>query len=132
MKHPAIFVNHGGGPLPLLGRQPDLAKHMKDLVQKILPPQKPSSIVVLSAHWESDPIKISSAANPGTYFDYHGFPEECYSFKYPAPGSPELAKKIQRLLQDSVSRVSWMKSETLIMESLCHSCSCTPKPTFRS
>lgn len=98
MKFPTVFVNHGGGPMPLLGLQPDLVQHMKELRSKILPKEKPKSIVVFSAHWESDPIKISSASTPKMYFDYHGFPPESYEYKYPAPGSPVLAHKIQSLL----------------------------------
>jgi aromatic ring-opening dioxygenase catalytic subunit (LigB family) len=101
MKYPAVFVNHGGGPMPLMGRQQDLVNHMKDVVDKFLPQEKPKSIVVLSAHWESDPIKISSAAKPKMYYDYQGFPPETYQYQYPAPGSPDLARKIQNLLKAS-------------------------------
>jgi len=31
-------------------------------------------------------------------YDYYGFPKEAYEVKYPAPGTPELAKKIFNLL----------------------------------
>jgi 4,5-DOPA dioxygenase extradiol len=99
MRFPSIFVNHGGGPLPLLGRQPQLETHMKEITSKWLTgKQKPDAIVVLSAHWESNPIQITSSANPTMLFDYHGFPPECYTYQYPAPGSPVLARKIQKLL----------------------------------
>ena len=98
MKYPTLFVNHGGGPLPLLGRQPELVKHMKETVQKWLPSTKPSAIVVLSAHWESNPIKITSSPNPEMYYDYYGFPPETYEYKYPAPGNPDLANRIHKLL----------------------------------
>mmetsp|Transcript_53020 Transcript_53020/g.128639 ORF Transcript_53020/g.128639 Transcript_53020/m.128639 type:complete len:311 (+) Transcript_53020:1569-2501(+) len=104
MKFPTIFCNHGGGPLPLLGRQLDLVQGMKDAVQKYLPPidtSPPSAIVVLSAHWESDPISITSSPNPSLYYDYHGFPPESYNYKYPVPGNPALAEKIQHLLSDN-------------------------------
>jgi aromatic ring-opening dioxygenase catalytic subunit (LigB family) len=97
MKFPAVFVNHGGGPLPLLGKQQNLVEHMRDVVKTRLP-SKPSAILVLSAHWESDPIKITSATNPTMLFDYYGFPPESYDYKYPAPGSPDLARRIQTLL----------------------------------
>jgi 4,5-DOPA dioxygenase extradiol len=98
MRFPAVFVNHGGGPMPLLGKQPELVDQMKEIVQKHLPQQLPKAIVILSAHWESDPIKITSAERPSMYYDYGGFPPETYEYQYPAPGSPELAKKIQGLL----------------------------------
>lgn len=82
----------------MLGAQPELAQHMKELTVKILP-KKPHSIVVFSAHWEEPTIKITSSERPQMYFDYHGFPKETYKYKYPAPGSPELARRIQILLE---------------------------------
>jgi 4,5-DOPA dioxygenase extradiol len=101
MQFPSVFVNHGGGPLPLLGRQPELVHNMKEIVAKHLPKTPPKAIVVLSAHWESDPIKITSSSQPSMLYDYSGFPPETYKYKYPAPGSPDLARKIQNLLEAS-------------------------------
>lgn len=102
MKFPTVFINHGGGPLPLLGRQQELVENMKHVVETFLPKEEtPKAIVVLSAHWESNPIKISSGAKPKMYYDYSGFPPEAYEYSYPAPGSPDLAKRIQSLLSDS-------------------------------
>jgi len=98
MKFPCIFVNHGGGPLPLLGRQPALAQHMKEVRTNFLPKTKPDAIVVISAHWESDPIQISSAIRPTMLYDYGGFPSESYDYQYAASGSPSLARRIQTLL----------------------------------
>jgi 4,5-DOPA dioxygenase extradiol len=91
-------VNHGGGPMPLLKRQPNLVTHMKEVSSRWLT-QKPAAIVVFSAHWESDPIRITSSPHPTMLYDYHGFPPESYKYQYPAPGSPALAQKIQSLLQ---------------------------------
>ncbi|KAL7561700.1 hypothetical protein ACA910_016462 [Epithemia clementina (nom. ined.)] len=103
MRYPSLFVNHGGGPLPLLGRQPDIVHHMKEAVTKWLPSllsttEPPKAIVVISAHWESDPIQITSSPNPSMLYDYHGFPPESYQLKYPVPGSLTLAQHIQDLL----------------------------------
>ena len=98
-KFPAVFVNHGGGPMPLLGKQPEITHHLrKELVTKYLP-ETPTSIVVLSAHWESHIVSITSSANPSMVYDYSGFPPESYMYQYPAPGSPELANKIQGLFE---------------------------------
>jgi aromatic ring-opening dioxygenase catalytic subunit (LigB family) len=97
-KFPAIFVNHGGGPMPLMGKQPDLVRHMKEAVTKYFP-EAPKSIVVLSAHWESNVVSISSSPHPSMLYDYGGFPPETYKYQYPAPGSPELANKIHGLFE---------------------------------
>ncbi len=101
MKFPSIFINHGGGPLPLLGRQSALVESMKQVVDEFLPKEEPKAIIVLSAHWESDPIKMTSAVNPKMYYDYYGFPPETYQYQYPAPGSPELAQRIHELLESN-------------------------------
>ncbi|KAL3914569.1 MAG: hypothetical protein SGILL_006052 [Bacillariaceae sp.] len=101
MKFPTVFVNHGGGPLPLIGRQPDLVKNMQHVVKNLLPKTPPSAIVVLSAHWDdSDRVSITSSKNPSLYFDYYGFPNETYAYEYPAQGDPDLAHRIHNLLED--------------------------------
>ena len=49
MMLPALFLTHGAGPLPLLGRQPGVAKHIQDVGAAM---QRPKAILVVSAHWE--------------------------------------------------------------------------------
>lgn len=97
-KFPALFVNHGAGPMPLLGKQPELVNHMRAVAEKL--PRKPTAIVVLSAHWESDPVQVTNHPSPSMLYDYYGFPKEAYSLRYEAPGAPELAKKISGLLTE--------------------------------
>lgn len=97
MRFPSVFVNHGGGPLPLMGQQPAIVAQFEDVTTKWLS-SKPDAIVVVSAHWESNPVQITSSSNPTMLYDYHGFPAETYKYQYPAPGSPPLAQKIQTLL----------------------------------
>lgn len=93
-----LFISHGGGPRPLF----DDPEH-QELVEALayysdkLP--KPDAILVLSAHWESDTLKVTAKADPQLYFDYYNFPEEAYQIKYPCPGAPELASKVQQTLQ---------------------------------
>ncbi|MGD8559061.1 MAG: class III extradiol ring-cleavage dioxygenase [Gammaproteobacteria bacterium] len=95
----ALFISHGGGPLPLLG---DAAHHeMVEVLQRAvtrLP--KPSAIVVVSAHWEASRPSVTAAANPPLVYDYFGFPEESYHIQYPALGHPVLAREIVNLLKE--------------------------------
>ena len=95
----AIFVSHGGGPMPLLG-DPDhleLVQCLKELAQSI---EKPAAILLVSAHWETPIPALTAGAQPELIYDYYGFPEESYRITYPCPGHPELAGKIDALLQD--------------------------------
>jgi aromatic ring-opening dioxygenase catalytic subunit (LigB family) len=104
LPYPTLFVNHGGGPMPLMGQFPSLVKHLKSIPSLLSQNTHthPSAIVVISAHWENKgPIAITSHPQPPMLFDYFGFPDEAYKYSYPAPGSPKLASKIQQLLQNN-------------------------------
>lgn len=94
---PVLFVPHGGGPMPLLGEpgHRELTAFLRS-ASELLP--RPKAIVVVTAHWEEKVVTISSKANPGMLYDYHGFPPESYKFTYPASGNPELARSIAELL----------------------------------
>ena len=98
-KGTVLFIPHGGGPLPILGDSyhKELVKFLKNIKSKI---NKPSSIIVISAHWEEDEVKITSGEKPPLIYDYSGFPEESYNITYPVSGNPELANKIKVLLND--------------------------------
>ncbi len=94
-----VYFSHGGGPLPILG---DPGHQLMVDFMKKLPNQlrKPDAILVISAHWEESAATLIGAPNPSMFYDYYGFPDEAYEITYPAPGSPELAKKIAGMLED--------------------------------
>lgn len=92
-----LFLSHGGGPLPLLGDEGH--KEMVECLQNIRAAlEKPSAIIVISAHWEEIIPTITSGAAPSLIYDYYGFPQESYSIEYPCPGEPSLAGHIHDLL----------------------------------
>ena len=88
-----VFISHGGGPLPLLNdpAHAALVEQLKTLPQQL---RKPKAIIVISAHWEADEIRVTDASAPALLYDYYGFPPESYQIKYPCKGEPELAKSI--------------------------------------
>jgi 4,5-DOPA dioxygenase extradiol len=62
---------------------------------------KPSAIVVVSAHWEESVVTVTSGEKPGLVYDYFGFPDEAYAVEYPSPGEPQLAQRIVDALTTS-------------------------------
>lgn len=97
---PVLFVPHGGGPLPLLNdaNHQELRAFLSSVALKI---PTPKAIILITAHWEEAQVTLSSHSHPGMLFDYYGFPPEAYKLSYPAPGEPQLAEEIARLLKAS-------------------------------
>jgi 4,5-DOPA dioxygenase extradiol len=93
----ALFLSHGGGPLPLLGddTHAEMVSCLKEIAETIA---RPSAIIVVSAHWEAQNATVTSSANPNLIYDYSGFPPESYEIKYPCPGSTHLAGSITKQL----------------------------------
>ena len=102
-KYPVYFVSHGGGPWPYVdSMRPMYAKTAREF--SALPerlPSKPKAVLVVSGHWEAQDFTVSTAQQPKMEYDYYGFPEHTYHIKYPAPGSPALAARVQTLLKDA-------------------------------
>lgn len=95
-----LFIPHGGGPLPLLNEpgHVNMNRFLRSYPETIT---KPDAIIIISAHWDEPVIAITAAPSPPLLFDYHGFPAETYEYRYPAPGNPELAGRVQSLLQQA-------------------------------
>ena len=106
---PTVFINHGGGPcffMPDDGSGPfpantwrKMASNLSQLA-KLPGPNAPKvkAILVASAHWETEAPAVTVAANPPLLYDYYGFPPETYEIEWPAPGDPDLAQRVKRLL----------------------------------
>lgn len=102
MKHNsnALFLSHGGGPMPLLGDEghSDMVKCLQDIAAKII---KPSAILVISAHWEETIPTITYGKAPSLIYDYYGFPQKSYTITYPCVGEPQLAEQVHGVLNSA-------------------------------
>lgn len=101
---PTWFIPHGAGPCFFMEWQPADAWHpMADFLKRAAStlPRRPRAIVMVSAHWLEPAFTVTSGHKPALIYDYHGFPRHTYELKYPAPGEPELAARIDWLLAEA-------------------------------
>jgi 4,5-DOPA dioxygenase extradiol len=99
---PAIYLGHGAPPLV----DDQLWVAQLTAWARALP--RPRAILMVSAHWEAAPLTLG-ATRDGVplVHDFYGFPERYYRATYPAPGAPELARRVRALLapaEDAVER----------------------------
>jgi 4,5-DOPA dioxygenase extradiol len=90
---PAIFFGHGN-PLNALQRN-DYTSAWANIGKTIA---RPKAVLAISAHWYLPGTAVTAMAAPATIHDFGGFPRELYEVKYPAPGDPDLAQRVESLL----------------------------------
>lgn len=90
---PVIFAAHGA-PILL-----DDAQWMGELATWAKAIPRPSSVLMISAHWEQRPTTLGATRTVPLIYDFGGFPERYYQTQYPAPGAPELAVRLRGLLR---------------------------------
>ncbi len=91
--YPALFVGHGS-PMNAL-EDNDNSRAWRDWGKRL---PRPRGILVISAHWETSGVAATAMPCPRTIHDFSGFPRRLAEFTYPAPGDPDLARRVAALL----------------------------------
>jgi len=90
---PVLFLGHGS-PMNAIE---DNAYHRRwqELGSRL---RRPKAILCVSAHWETRGVYVTGNEHPDTIHDFNGFPRPLFEVRYPAPGSPALARRVADLL----------------------------------
>ncbi len=89
---PTIFLAHGS-PLLL-----DDAAWVAQLAAWAGSLPRPTAILMVSAHWEANPITLGATTPVPLVYDFAGFPDRYARVTYAAPGAPALADRVAQLL----------------------------------
>ncbi len=90
---PVFFFGHGS---PMNAVESNPFTHFLKEAMKDVP--TPKAILVVSAHWMSDGVKVLRLEHPKTIHDFGGFPQELYQILYPAPGNLAMSDRAIKLL----------------------------------
>lgn len=93
---PAVYLSHGGGPLPL--ENPRWLTPLHDWARAL---PKPKAILVVSAHWESAPPALSADRPDDLVYDFGGFDPLYYALRYDTPDAGQLGRQVTGLLSDT-------------------------------
>jgi 4,5-DOPA dioxygenase extradiol len=97
---PALFIGHGN---PMNALEDNVNSRVWHALHSRLP--RPRAILAISAHWVTEGAAVTAMAQPETIHDFYGFPQKLADFKYPAPGDPELARRVASLLAPATVRL---------------------------
>ena len=90
---PVLYLSHGAPPLA------DDPTWRAELAAVSAGMRKPTAILIVSAHWEAAPLTLAATETVPLVYDFWGFPEHYYQVQYAAPGAPELAAQVRKLVQ---------------------------------
>lgn len=101
---PVMFIPHGAGPCFFMDWNPPgtwdgMADFLKGIAASL--PARPRAILMVSAHWRTPGFSVTAGEQPSLIYDYSGFPEHTYELRYPAPGAPALAERVDALLSQA-------------------------------
>lgn len=92
---PSLYLSHGA---PMLFEMPDWMTELHTWARAL---PKPRAILIVSAHWESAPLSISSTDPNELVYDFGGFDPIYYRMRYDTPPAGELAEQVARLMPDT-------------------------------
>ena len=91
---PSLYLSHGA---PMLFEMADWMSQLHGWARAL---PKPKAVLIVSAHWESAPLSISSTQPTDLVYDFGGFDRLYYTMRYDTPDASDLGRRVAALMPD--------------------------------
>ncbi|CAN5312663.1 class III extradiol ring-cleavage dioxygenase [soil metagenome] len=91
---PALYISHGAPPL---FEHPLWMTEFHTWARSL---PKPRAILIVSAHWESAPLSITSVTPTELVYDFGGFHPMYFKMRYDTPDATDLGRAVASLMPD--------------------------------
>ncbi|GAB7036527.1 MULTISPECIES: dioxygenase family protein [Catenuloplanes] len=92
---PSLYISHGA---PMLFEMTEWMTQLHDWARSL---PRPKGVVIVSAHWESAPLSVSSTQATELVYDFGGFHPMYYRMRYDTPSAGRLARAVAGLMPDT-------------------------------
>ena len=93
---PALYIGHGA---PMILDDLLWTSELRAISAAI---ERPKAILIVSAHWESEPITLSNpSANAPLVYDFSGFDRKFYEMTYNSPDATEISQLVASMMPDT-------------------------------
>ena len=92
---PSLYLSHGA---PMLFEMTDWMTELHDWAHRL---PRPKAVLIVSAHWESAPLSVTSTAPTELVYDFGGFAPMYSRMRYDTPSAAALAETVASLMPDS-------------------------------
>jgi 4,5-DOPA dioxygenase extradiol len=89
---PALYISHGAPPT---FEDAEWMRELHDWGRRL---PRPRAVLIVSAHWESDSLGITSTQPTELVYDFGGFAPMYYGMRYDTPAAEALAKEFVSVL----------------------------------
>ncbi len=93
---PTLFISHGSPTLTIENNT--TTQFLKELPTRF---DTPKTILIISAHWSTNELRILTNEDPFIIYDFYNFPEKLYEQEYPANNDINKVKKVVTLLNNA-------------------------------
>lgn len=101
MKMPTVFLSHGS-PMMVIEKDSVCRDFFTKLADQL---PRPKSILIISAHWQTQIPTVTTANQLETIYDFRGFPDELYQLDYTVSGATELSHQVRDICDAEMDNI---------------------------